>query len=160
MALYGAGFEPADARWWLWDDQCPDGPYSVRFDHADGREMVVTTGAGNGWQAGRLRTAVPTGPWRLARLVTCTSVSQVRRLLLEHEPDRESTYECGGGVPIRQVRALDGREREIVARILSDIIRACRSGGEQELLLRLIRLDGDEARRLLEIRAVLETRAG
>lgn len=158
VALFAAGFDANDQRWWLWDEQRPRGPYSVTFLHPDGREMQVTTGAGNGWQPGRLRTAVAGGPWNVTSPLECTTPAQVRRLLAEHEPDREQTYQFGGGTPIRQARALDGRERDILCRILSDIIRACRTRESQDLPLRALHLEGDEARRLVEMRTVLETR--
>lgn len=160
MSAVGAGFLPLTFGPYQFGGEGVeqgDGTCMTVLAHRDGRTMTVRTERGNGWQRGRLVDAVAGGPWNLPydgwRVHDWRGV---RVWLNDHEPGREEPY-CGGPWP-RQPRALDGRERDILCRIIRDIERCCRDRDLQERLLSLVRLEGDEAYRLLEIATVLNAR--
>lgn len=135
-----------------------DGTYVTTLVHADGRSLAIrTAGRGDGWQRGRFVRAVAGGQW-LGPMgaATVTRWQDVRRLLADHHPAREHPY-CGGA-PIRQPRALDGQERDILTRILRDILRAAEDGETWRRLQNLVHVDVDEVYRLMELRAVLDPR--
>lgn len=135
-----------------------DGTYVTVLAHPDGRTIALRTRHGDGWQPGRLVAAVIGGPWRnMARPETVTNWRDLRMLLDYQQPGRELPYDLSD--PIRQPRALDGRERDILGRILRDIERALREGGDtQQRLLSVIDIDQQEVNRLLEMRVILDAR--
>lgn len=135
-----------------------DGTYVTVMVHGDGRSLAIrTAGPGNGWQRGRFVRAVAGGEW-LGPMgaATVTRWQDVRRLLADHQPNREHPY-CGGA-PIRQPRALDGRERDILTRILRDILRAAEDAEGWRRLQGVVPVDVDEVYQLMEMRAVLDAR--
>ncbi len=136
-----------------------DGSYVTVLAHPDGRTIALRTERGDGWQHGPLMSAVAGGPWRLPKLVRrrAEDWKRVRTWLNLHDPGREEPY-CGGA-PVTQPRELDGRERDILCRILRDIENALREGGDrQEQLLWSVHIDQEEVNRLLEMRAILDPR--
>lgn len=159
MAAMGGGFKvvsPYETWTYSGEDQS-NGTYLTQTRNDDGRSIAITSRAGDGWQLGTLVHAVATGPWRVpADALTVTTWRGVRALLAQHEPGREEPY-CGGEA-MRQPRALDGRERDILVRILNHIRWACTDRDAQAQLLRVIPLERDEAFRLVEIAAVLDAR--
>ncbi len=157
MAAIGAGFrpDPASGVTGVLDEE--DGAYVTVCTHPDGRVITLETREGDGSQRGDLVHAGYRGPWGFDKEHWGDSTPEGGRETLEQfEPDRESPY-CGGR-PITQARQLDGRERDILCRILRDITNACRDPDRQALLLRVIHLEQAEAPRLMEIRTVLEPR--
>ncbi len=161
-AAIGGGFLPLIGNnrgrnpWWCGVEQ-PDGTFLTVLVHADGRSMAIRTRRGDGWQRGKLVRVVTGGPW-LGPMgaATVDRWQDVRRLLRDHEPGREHPY-CGGA-PIRQPRALDGRERDILYRILRDIERALRDPEAQRLLGRVLFIDQKEVYRLMEMQVILDGR--
>jgi hypothetical protein len=135
-----------------------DGTYIIVMAHRDGRTLAIRTGQGDGWQPGSLVSVTAGGPWNLRYdSRKAHSWEGVRVWLADHEPGREEPY-CGGPWP-RQPRQLDGRERDILCRILSDIERALREGGDrQQQLLSVFCVEQQEVHRLLEMRVVLDAR--
>lgn len=133
-----------------------DGTYVTVLAHPDGRTLAIRTKRGDGWQLGKLVSAHAGGPWRTLINVT-RWWRDVREMLDVQDPGRENPY-CGGR-PIRQPRPLDGRERDILCRILRDIEGALREGGDrQRRLLSVVHVDQEEVHRLLEMRVILDAR--
>jgi hypothetical protein len=135
-----------------------DGTYVTVLAHADGRTLALRTRRGDGWQHGPFVDAVGGGPWRAPVGGRCVKAWRgVRLMLVNHDAGREEPY-CGGP-PTRQPRPLDGRERDILCRILRDIERALRDGGEQQQrLLDVVDVEQSEVHRLLEMRVILDAR--
>lgn len=137
-----------------WDGvQQADGTYVTVLAHPDGRTIALHTRRGDGWQPGRFMYAIAAGEhgiWVIDRW------TEVRVWLLEYDPEREQPY-CLGE-PARQPRPLDGRERDILCRILGDIERACRDRETQQLLLSVVCVDPEEIYRLLEVKTILNPR--
>lgn len=157
MSAIGGGFVPAGGRTHEGVDQ-GDGTYLTRTRHGDGRELDIVTKHGDGWQLGKFVSATVAGPWRAGvRNLEASDWWHVRQMLALHDPSREQPY-CGGQ-PQRQARRLDGRERDILGRILRDIDRACRDEQSQQRLLSVISIEQEEVFRLAEIAAVLDARA-
>lgn len=161
MAAIGGGFQPTEEGWQRTGIEQGDGTFRTRMTHHkadDHRTLTITTQAGDGWQLGKLVRFVADGPW----VPTTEGIlvrqfmrwQDVRALLKAHEPGREDLY-CGGA-PIRQPRRLDGRERDILCRVLSDIRRAIRERPDD--LRRLVHIDRDDDFRLAEMYAVLDGR--
>jgi hypothetical protein len=154
----GAGFLPMQPGMDYNGVDQGDGTYVEVLAHADGRTLAIRTRQGDGWQHGRLVVAIAGGPWRLpGDSRTVHDWRGIRVWLNDHDPGREEPY-CGGPW-LRQPRPLDGRERDILGRILRDIERALREGGEaQERLLSVIHVDQVEVNRLLEMQVILDAR--
>jgi hypothetical protein len=161
MAFHGAGFSlTEETHQAATYDGIPagDGTFVSHLKHvSDGRGATIRTRKGDGWQLGRLIHADGTNPdhWNTSDLRQTTPAG-VRRMLAAHDPARELTY--AQWPAIRQARPLDGRERDILCRILSDVLRAVDDPEFQQTLLRVIRLEGHEVGQLYEMRTVLETR--
>ncbi len=156
-AAVGAEFLPVDpaarhAFGWCGVRQ-EDGTVLVAMRHKDGRQIDVYSRPGNGWHLGRMVRAEATGDgWRLDGAEPVTDrLSGVRAWLLAHEPDREEVYD--GQQAARQPRALDGRERDIICRILRDLINLARDGKPAPVYV-----DGKEWARRIEARIVLYPR--
>ncbi len=156
VAAIGGGFIPERGTP-VGGHELGHGTYRTRCVHADGRVIsVITHGPGNGWQAGKVARIQRSGPWHEEIPVgDGRSFRDVRAWLNAHEPGREEPF-CGGD-PIPQVRPLDGREREILGRIIRDIFRAVDTGKGAEIQC-LLDLEQWELYRLHEIRAVLDAR--
>ncbi len=157
MAAVGGGFLPEAGTPTGGRDQ-GDGTFRTRMLHRDdGRELVITTRPGDGWQAGAVLRVERAGPWREDIPAGAgRSFRDVRAWLDAHTPGREEPY-CTGQ-PTRQPRALDGRERDILCRILRDIQRTIRERRHDDLYRVLTWLDQNEVDRLSEVFAVLDPR--
>lgn len=157
MAGIGGGFRPADNRLPHEGVDQGDGTYMTEVRHQDGRTLTLTTRPGNGWQLGALISAVAGGSWNAPeQALTCVRWQQVRALLALHEPGRDEPY-CGGE-PIRQARALTGRERDILCRVLRQVLTACTTRERYEELSRLVYVESVEMGQLAEIMTVLNAR--
>lgn len=135
-----------------------DGTFVTVLAHPDGRSLAIRTRRGDGWQHGTFVAAVAGGPWRAPVGGRAVKKWQgVRLMLANHDPEREQPY-CLGD-PIRQPRPLDGRERDILGRILRDIERALRAGGEvQDRLMSVVYVEQEEVMRLVEMQVILDAR--
>lgn len=156
MAAVGGGLIPEAGTPIGGHDQ-GDGTYHTRCVHPDGRQLLVITGRGDGWQAGPVRRIVRSGPWsQEIPPGDGRSFRHVRDWLNIHEPGREEPY-CGGE-PQRQARPLDGRERDILCRVLRDIQTAIREKRHDDLYRVLTWFDQAEVYRLAEVFAVIDPR--
>lgn len=156
MAAVGGGLLP-EADTPAGGHEQPDGTYHTRCVHPDGRQLLIITGFGDGWHAGPIRRIVRSGPWsQEIPPGDGRSFRHVRDWLNIHEPGREEPY-CGGE-PMRQPRPLDGRERDILCRILRDIQQAIREKRQDDLYRVLRYLDQGETYRLAEMYSVLDAR--
>lgn len=135
-----------------------DGTYVTVLAHPDGRTLAIHTRRGDGWQHGPFLHAVAGGPWRAPVGGRAVKKWQgVRLMLANHDPERAQPYCLGDPVP--QPRPLDGRERDILSRILRDIERALRDGGEiQKRLLSVVYVAQEEVMRLMEMQVILDAR--
>jgi len=155
-AAVGAGFWP-DVAVRPGEAAKVDNLRVVWMDHPDGRLLRFTVGVGDGWQHGDLVKVEGSGDWapdvtdRVAR-----TLPELRAMFVAHEPDREQVYDGSDGIP--QVRELDGRERDILCRILQDVQRCLSDPARRERLQPLICLDEPEWPRLAEMAAVLDPR--
>ncbi len=159
LAIYaavGGGFRPADGTP-IGGRKQDDGTYHTWLGHPDGRELLIITGRGDGWQAGKIVRIVRSGPWSSdIPPGDGRTFHHIRDWLLIHEPEREEPY-CGGDAR-RQSRALDGRERDILCRILRDIQRAIREKRHDDLYRVLTPFSQAEVDRLTEVFPVIDPR--
>jgi hypothetical protein len=160
MSAVGGGFTPLTPGPWYWGTEGVaqgDGTYVTVLAHPDGRTIAIRTKRGDGWQRGEFLHALAGGPWRAPFGGRAVKKWRGVRLMLDnHDPGREEPY-CGGPW-IRQPRALDGRERDILCRILRDIQRCIGDPVFQRRLLDLIYIDQSEVYRIQEMQAVLDAR--
>lgn len=102
-------------------------------------------------------------PFWLNRCGVITCWNYAARHGWPHGPNEDEPTTAYDGSNAPQTRELTARERDILCRIISDILTAVRRGihGDGELLdhlMRCIRLDSGDGKILLEIRNVIDPR--
>lgn len=167
-AAYGAGFQLPGLSLPGGEEYSQPGRRLVRMKHPDGRQLLIAVKLDDPQfgdpQYGDLieiyAASETPDAWKVPfdeRSRVVNTLDELLALLAEHDPDREFPY--SGEDPLPQVRELDGRERDILTRVLSDLRSAWIDPACRSILQRVVRIDGDaEVLRMIEMIAVLDPR--